>query len=109
MLVILNLRVCVTYTSGSTCTPKGVVIAHANLIASIDAVKELLGHHLKQDNDFLMYLPLAHILKYIVEPIIPLVDIPTGYGHVRTLTGTSVHNCKGSVACFKPSILIGIP
>ena len=44
------------------------VFSHnSNLIASVGAVFELLGHHLSLSDTFLAYLPLAHILEYIVE------------------------------------------
>ncbi|RXW22284.1 hypothetical protein EST38_g3586 [Candolleomyces aberdarensis] len=100
---------CIMYTSGSTGNPKGVVISHSNLVASVAAVKLLLGHHLTQDDSFLAYLPLAHVLEYIVELIMFFVGVPSGYGRVKTLTDASVRNCKGDIAEFKPSIMIGVP
>ena len=32
-----------------------------------------------------------------------------GYGGVKTLSDTSVRNCKGDIREFKPSILVGVP
>ncbi|KAF8828882.1 hypothetical protein HHX47_DHR3000962 [Lentinula edodes] len=69
---------CIMYTSGSTVPPKGVCVTHANLVASIGAVYKLLGPHLTYDDTYLAYLPLAHVLEYIVELIMLFVTTPPG-------------------------------
>ena len=100
---------CIMYTSGTTGPPKGVVIKHSNLIASIGSVTTLFGHHLKVDDTYLAFLPLAHILEYVVELCFVFVGICSGYGRVKTLTDQSVRNCQGDIKAFRPTIMVGVP
>jgi len=100
---------CIMYTSGSTGPPKGVVIEHSNLIASLGAIYALIGHHLRPGDSFLAYLPLAHILEYVVELALFFVGMTFGYGRVRTLTDQSVRQCLGDIRAFQPTIMVGVP
>jgi len=100
---------CIMYTSGTTGPPKGVVLKHSNLIAAVGAVMTLVGHHLKHNDSFLAFLPLAHILEYVVELSFVFVGICSGYGRVKTLTDQSVRNCQGDIKAFQPTIMVGVP
>ena len=54
---------CIMYTSGSTGNPKGVMLTHGNVIASVAGGHVLLGKLIAQDS-YLAYLPLAHVLEF---------------------------------------------
>ena len=101
---------CIMYTSGTTGTPKGVVLSHANLVAAVGAIQSLMGHIFAGDQDtFLAFLPLAHILEYVVELTLGYFGLQIGYGRIRTLTDASVRNCQGDLKECKPTIMIGVP
>ncbi|VDB92208.1 unnamed protein product [Peniophora sp. CBMAI 1063] len=100
---------CIMYTSGTTGAPKGVVIKHSNLISALGAVYALFGHNIKAEDTFLAFLPLAHILEYIVELCFVFIGMVQGYGRVKTLTDASVRNCVGDIKALKPTIMVAVP
>ncbi|KAK4685986.1 long-chain acyl-CoA synthetase, partial [Tremellales sp. Uapishka_1] len=100
---------CCMYTSGSTGTPKGVLLSHANVVAAIGSVWNLLYEILEPSDSYLAFLPLAHILEFVVEMSWVFAGMPIGYGRVKTLTDASVRECKGDILEFRPSIMVGVP
>ncbi|HEY3999825.1 MAG TPA: AMP-binding protein, partial [Candidatus Xenobia bacterium] len=60
----------IQYTSGSTGTPRGVVLSHANLLANIRAFGEVLP--LQPDDVLVSWLPLYHDMGLIGMLLTPL-------------------------------------
>ena len=58
------------YTSGSTGDPKGVMLAHSNLLANVRAIGEAVG--LRQDDVGVTWLPLYHDMGLIGAWLLPL-------------------------------------
>ncbi|KAF2684482.1 acetyl-CoA synthetase-like protein [Lentithecium fluviatile CBS 122367] len=100
---------CVMYTSGSTGTPKGVLIKHRNVVAAIAGVDVIVGQYIGPGDSLLTYLPAAHILELVFESATLFWGGTMGYGTIRTLSDTSVRNCKGDIRELRPTILVGVP
>jgi long-chain acyl-CoA synthetase len=111
---------CIMYTSGSTGPPKGVILTHQNIISAgylpetflmvVAAVDNALAGSEKlkvdQNDRFLCFLPLAHILEFVYELCAIHWGGTIGYGNPRTLTQESVRNCQGDIQEFKPTVLV---
>jgi amino acid adenylation domain-containing protein len=71
------------YTSGSTSTPKGVMVSHRNLMANERAIAEGLG--VRADDVFVSWLPLFHdmgLIGALLQPLcqgLPLVLMSPRY------------------------------
>ncbi|KAK9361115.1 eukaryotic long-chain fatty acid CoA synthetase (LC-FACS) [Lipomyces starkeyi] len=100
---------CIMYTSGSTGTPKGVVLLHKNLIAAVSGADGAIDGAVTEQDYLLAYLPLAHILEFVFELACLFWGGTLGYGTVKTISDSSVRNCKGDIAEFRPTLMVGVP
>ncbi|KAL8672557.1 MAG: hypothetical protein Q9168_002993 [Polycauliona sp. 1 TL-2023] len=100
---------CIMYTSGSTGTPKGVLLKHSNVVAAIAGADSIVGKYIGQGDRLMTYLPLAHIFEFMFENASIFWGCTMGYGSAKTLTETSVRNCKGDIREFAPTIMVGVP
>ncbi|KAE8450505.1 hypothetical protein EG329_006235 [Mollisiaceae sp. DMI_Dod_QoI] len=100
---------CIMYTSGSTGPPKGVPLKHKAVVGAIAGVNVIVEPYLGPGDGLLTYLPLAHILEFVFENACIYWGGTMGYGNPKTLSDTSVKNCKGDIREFRPTVLVGVP
>lgn len=101
----------IMYTSGSTGLPKGVMMTHGNVLATISAVMTIVPG-LGDKDVYLAYLPLAHILELAAENVISAVGSSVGYGSPLTLTDTSSkikRGTKGDASMLRPTLMTAVP
>ena len=60
----------IQFSSGSTSTPKGVVLTHRNLLANLDAIMHGMG--IQADDRYLSWMPLTHDMGLIGLHLTPL-------------------------------------
>ncbi|MEZ4266978.1 MAG: long-chain fatty acid--CoA ligase [Myxococcota bacterium] len=88
------------YTSGTTGTPKGVELTHANLVAAATSFSTILP--MGPDDVSLNYLPLAHVLQRI--------SLYTGliWGG-RGVYLETIDQLSTALAEVRPTVLAGVP
>ena len=89
------------FTPGTTGTPKGVMLSHRNLIASVGNVCEMI--RLDEEDVFLSVLPLSHTYECVCGLLLPLY------------CGATVAFCEGTAHLLRnmreihPTFMVTIP
>ncbi|XP_070827273.1 long-chain-fatty-acid--CoA ligase 3a [Chaetodon trifascialis] len=101
----------VMYTSGSTGIPKGVMISHSNIMATITGMADRV-QELNEDDIYIGYLPLAHILELCAELVCLCFGCRIGYSSPQTLSDQSTKikkGTKGDISVLQPTVLAAVP
>ncbi|KAG7357318.1 AMP-forming long-chain acyl-CoA synthetase [Nitzschia inconspicua] len=96
----------IMYTSGSTGKPKGVVITHQSTLAGCSAAEYVLA--LKSSDEYLAYLPLAHIMELMVEFVVLANGCSLNYADPKSLTATGAYP-TGALEAFGPTHMVAVP
>uniref|UniRef100_A0ABI7ZP44 long-chain-fatty-acid--CoA ligase n=1 Tax=Felis catus TaxID=9685 RepID=A0ABI7ZP44_FELCA len=101
----------IMYTSGSTGLPKGVMISHSNIIAGITGMAERIPR-LGEEDVYIGYLPLAHVLELSAELVCLSHGCRIGYSSPQTLADQSSKikkGSKGDTTMLKPTLMAAVP
>ncbi|XP_056329817.1 long-chain-fatty-acid--CoA ligase 3a isoform X1 [Danio aesculapii] len=101
----------IMYTSGSTGVPKGVMISHSNIISGITGMAHRIPK-LSEDDTYIGYLPLAHVLELSAEMVCLAHGCRIGYSSPQTLSDQSTKIKKGSrgdISVLRPTLMAAVP
>jgi len=90
----------IVYTSGTTGSPKGVVLTHANLLGNVDGVLQVLA--LGPDDVALSFLPLSHVF----ERTVAFIFMTSG---VSTIFAESPETVGRDLKLVRPTVMTGVP
>jgi long-chain acyl-CoA synthetase len=90
----------IVYTSGTTGTPKGVVLTHENLTSSVCSAMRAMG--VNAGDEQYLFLPLAHILAR------QTIWVGFEAGYITTFSrGTA--QIKEDLVAVRPTFMAGVP
>lgn len=91
----------IIYTSGTTGKPKGVILSHRNFLSNAEAVNEVIP--VKENDVFLSFLPLSHVLERLAGYYVPIC-----YG-ATIAYAESTKQLPVNLKEIKPTIMISVP
>jgi long-chain acyl-CoA synthetase len=90
------------YTSGTTGSPKGVLLSHYNIYSNVQAVKE--GFTAGPEDTATSFLPLSHILERMVDYWLFSNGVTIAYVHDIDLVADSLVEVQPTIAVSTPRL-----
>jgi long-chain acyl-CoA synthetase len=92
----------IVHTSGTTATPKGVVLTHGNIIHNFEAAIQAVDF--EASDLFLSFLPLSHMTERAAGQIVPL-----GRGCTIAYAEPAIERLAANMAETKPTVMVAVP
>jgi len=93
----------ISYTSGTTGTPKGVMLTHGNIIADSTTLAYFKNVDLDTTDVQISFLPLSHMFERVVQAV-----VYTEGGRVGFFSG-NIRNLADDIKTLRPSLLPVVP
>ena len=90
-----------TYTSGTTGPPKGVMLSHANILANAQAVLAKVPSY--REDLYLSFLPLSHAFERTAGYYVPMM------GGSTVAFARSLQQLAEDLRLVRPTVLISVP
>jgi len=98
-----NSPAAILYTSGTTGSPKGVILTHRNILANIEAMPLRLD--LYTEDNFISVLPMHHAFEATCGFLLPLT-LGCGICYARALRGKEILE---DIQASDATIILGVP
>ena len=98
----------ISYTSGTTADPKGILLTHRNYTANVEQAHSVIG--VEPQDKMLIILPLDHCFAHVAG-FYTMMSYGASFGTVPSgKTGKeALRNIPGSIKEFKPNVMLSVP
>lgn len=98
----------ISYTSGTTADPKGILLTHRNYTANVEQAHSVIG--VTPDDKMLIILPLDHCFAHVAG-FYTMMSYGASIGTVPSgKTGKeALRNIPSSIQTFKPNVMLSVP
>ena len=93
----------ISYTSGTTADPKGILLTHRNYTANVEQSHSVIS--CREDDRMLIILPLDHCFAHVAG-FYTLMSYGSSFA---TVPGNSLRNIPATIQAIKPTIMLSVP
>ena len=98
----------ISYTSGTTADPKGILLTHRNYTANVEQAHSVIG--VEPDDKMLIILPLDHCFAHVAG-FYTMMSYGASIGTVPSGKSgrEALRNIPSSIQTFKPNVMLSVP
>ena len=93
----------ISYTSGTTAEPKGILLTHRNYTANVEQAHSVFG--CREDDRMLIILPLDHCFAHVAG----MYTLMSYGSALATVPGNSLRNIPSTIKAIRPTIMLSVP